>query len=141
MSEAKGQGAGAVALMGRALMSVIFIWSGCGKLMGAAGTIAYFGKLGLPQPALALVVAVAVELGGGFLLLFGLFTRPMAVVLAFWCIATAFVAHADFGDRSMQIHFMKNLAMAGGFAYVALLGAGALSVDAMLGARRRVAAA
>ena len=41
MSEAKDQGAGAVALMGRALMSVIFIWSGYGKLMGAAGTIAY----------------------------------------------------------------------------------------------------
>jgi len=136
MTEAKGRGEGAGALLGRALMSVIFIWSGFGKLIGAAGTVAYFGKLGLPQPTLAMILAVAVELGGGLFLLVGLFTRPIAVVLAFWCVATALIGHADFGDRNMLIHFTKNLAMAGGFAYVALLGAGALSLDAMLGRRQ-----
>jgi putative oxidoreductase len=38
------------------------------------------------------------------------------------------VAHTDFTDRQMQIHFM-NLAMAGGFIYVAVFGAGKLSID------------
>jgi putative oxidoreductase len=124
---------GAAALLGRVLMSAIFIWAGYGKLMGGAGTTAYFAKLGLPAPELAYAVAVAVELGGGILLLFGLFTRPVGAVLGIWCIATAIAGHSDFGDRNMQIHFMKNLAMAGGFAYVALLGAGAWSLDAMWG--------
>jgi uncharacterized membrane protein YphA (DoxX/SURF4 family) len=41
----------------------------------------------------------------------------------------------------MQTHFMKNLTMAGGFAYVVLLGAGAFSLDGLLGKRREFAAA
>jgi putative oxidoreductase len=139
--EARGPAAASAALLGRLLMSAIFIWSGYGKLMGSAATIAYFGKIGLPQPGLALALAVAVELGGGILLLVGLFTRPVAIVLALWCVATALIGHSDFGDRNMQIHFMKNVAMTGGFLYVALLGAGALSLDAMLFSRAKLAAA
>ena len=136
VSDANSGGAtGAAALLGRLLLSAIFIWSGYAKLIGASGTIACFAKLGLPMPEIAFAVTVAVELGGGLLLLFGLLTRPIAVILALWCIATAFVAHSDFGDRNMQIHFMKNVAMAGGFIYTALLGAGGFSVDALRGQR------
>jgi putative oxidoreductase len=86
-------------------------------------------------------VAVSVELGGGLAILFGLFTRPAGAVLAVWCIATALVAHTHFADRNMQIHFMKNTAMAGGFLYVAVFGAGAWSLDALWRGRARPAAA
>ncbi len=137
----KSSSVSVVALLSRVLMSAIFIWAGFGKLTAAAGTTAYFTKIGLPMPSLVYLLAVAVELGGGILMLVGLFTRPAAVVLGLWCIATAIVGHSDFGDRSMEIHFMKNLTMAGGFAYVVLLGAGALSLDALLGKRRELAAA
>jgi putative oxidoreductase len=133
----EGKVGGAIALLGRLLMSVIFILGGYGKLIGATATAAGFSKHGLPLPSVAVIVAVAVELGGGLLLLLGLFTRPVAVILGLWCIATALVAHADFGDRNMQIHFMKNLAMAGGFAYAALIGGGRVSLDALLGSRGR----
>ncbi|MBW0005858.1 MAG: DoxX family protein, partial [Hyphomicrobiales bacterium] len=105
------------------------------------GTTAYFTKIGLPMPSLAYLLAVAVELGGGILILIGLFTRPAAIILGLWCVATAVVGHSDFGDRNMQIHFMKNLTMAGGFAYVMLLGAGAFSVDAYLDKRHAPTAA
>ena len=87
-------------------------------------------KYGLPVPMLAWLVTVVIELGGGVALLFGVATRPMAVVLGLWCIATALVAHTNFADPSMRAHFMKNVAMAGGFAYVATIGAGAFSIDA-----------
>jgi len=50
-----------VALLSRLLMSAIFIWAGFGKLMAAAGTTAYFTKIGLPMPSLAYLLAVAVE--------------------------------------------------------------------------------
>jgi uncharacterized membrane protein YphA (DoxX/SURF4 family) len=36
-----------VALLSRVLMSAIFIWAGFGKLTAAAGTTAYFTKIGL----------------------------------------------------------------------------------------------
>ena len=125
-------------LIGRVLMSVIFILGGWGKLMAPAATHAMFAHDGVPLVALAYPVAVIVELGGGLALLFGLFTRPVGAVLGLWCIATALIAHTNFADRNMEIHFWKNIAMAGGFAYVATFGAGAISLDTMLRRRRTV---
>lgn len=121
------------ALVGRVLMSAIFIWSGYGKLIAAAATQASFAELGLPLPAVAWAVTVLVELVGGLALLVGFQTRVVALVLAVWCVATALIAHTNFADPNMQIHFMKNIAMTGGFIFVALFGSGAYAVDAALG--------
>ena len=120
----------ATLLVGRLLMSAIFILAGLTKLTGAAAAQAMMAKLGLPVPMLAWVVTVVIELGGGLMLLAGVMTRPVAVVLGLWCIATALVAHFNFADPQMRGHFMKNMAMCGGFAYVAIVGAGAYSIDA-----------
>jgi len=120
----------ATLLVGRLLMSAIFILAGLTKLTGAAAAQAMMTKLGLPVPMLAWVVTVVIELGGGLMLLAGVMTRPVAVVLGLWCIATALVAHFNFADPQMRGHFMKNMAMCGGFAYVAILGAGTYSIDA-----------
>lgn len=117
-------------LLGRVLLSALFISGGWGKLLAAAATQAAFAQRGLPFPAIAWIVAVVVELGGGLAVLFGLFTRFTAVVLAIWCVATALIAHTNFADRNMEIHFFKNIAICGGFLFVAVLGAGAWSLDA-----------
>jgi len=45
------------------------------------------------------------------------------------------VFHSQFADQNQLIHFLKNVAIAGGLLQVAAFGAGALSVD---GRRRRV---
>ena len=119
-------------LVGRILASIIFILGGYGKLMAATATKAYFAKTGIPLPEIAYWVAVAVELGGGILLLLGLQTRLVALVLAVFCVATAVLAHADFGDRAQLINFNKNLAMAGGFLAFTAAGAGRYSLDALL---------
>ncbi len=126
-------------LLGRVLLSSIFIWGGWGKLMEASATQAYFGKLGLPMPEAAWAVSVFVELVVGLALLFGLFTRASALILAVWCIATALAAHTNFADRNMLINFFKNVEIAGGFLYVLAFGAGAFSLDALIGRRRVVA--
>ena len=117
------------ALIGRVLLAAIFIYAGYGKLMAHAGTVGYIAHGGLPMPELAYVVAVAVELGGGILLLIGWQARAVAAVLALFCIVTAVVFHSDFADRNMMIHFMKNLAIAGGMLQVTAFGGGALSLD------------
>jgi len=125
----------ATLLLGRALGAAIFIMGGYGKLMAAAATKAYFASTGVPLPDLAYWVAVLIELGGGLLFLLGGGTRVVALVLATFCVATAFLAHAKFGDRGQQINFLKNLAMAGGFLAFATWGGGAFSLDRLL--RRR----
>ncbi|HEV8033123.1 MAG TPA: DoxX family protein [Stellaceae bacterium] len=125
-------------LLGRLLLSAIFVSGGWSKLLGAAGTQAYFAKLGLPLPEVAWVVAVVVELGGGLAILFGIFTRFVGIVMAIWCVATALAAHTNFADRMQEINFYKNMAMTGGFLYVAVVGAGAWSLDAWWFGRARV---
>jgi putative oxidoreductase len=128
-------------LIGRILMSLLFILGGWGKLMGAAATQAMFAKQGLPMVEAAWLLAVAVELGGGLAILFGFFIRPVALVCAIWCVATALIAHTNLADRMQEINFFKNMGMTGGFLYIAAFGAGAWSLDALMGRRRGVVAA
>jgi putative oxidoreductase len=71
-----------------------------------------------------------VELGGGLAILFGLFTPPVGLVLAIWCVATALIVHTNFADRNQEINFLKNMAMTGGFLCVTAFGARAWSLDA-----------
>jgi putative oxidoreductase len=120
--------------LGRLLMSLIFIMSGFGKLAAPEGTIGYIASYGVPAPTLAFGLSVIVELGGGLLLLTGLLTRWAALALAVFCLFTALVFHG-FADMANQIHAMKNIAMAGGFVYVAAYGAGAWSLDAVVARR------
>jgi putative oxidoreductase len=131
----------AAALVGRILMCLLFVHAGWGKLMSPAVTQAVFAGHNLPMVQAAWVLAVVVELGGGLALLLGLFTRPVGLVLAVWCILTALIAHANFADRAQEINFLKNMAMAGGFLYVAALGGRAWSLDALLSGRRGPVAA
>jgi putative oxidoreductase len=136
------QGSGnAATLIGRILMSLLFILGGWGKLLAPATTQAMLAGHNLPMVQLAWVIAVVVELGGGLAILFGLFTRPVAFVCAIWCVATALIAHTNFADRNMEIHFFKNMGMAGGFLYIAAFGAGAWSLDAWWWGRRGTVAA
>lgn len=116
-------------LLGRVLMSAIFIQDGIAKATAPGATIAYFAKDGLPVPGAAYAVALLVEIVGGILFLVGWRVRLTALVLAIWCIATASVAHYHPGTREQMINFMKNLCMAGGFLQVVSFGAGRISFD------------
>ena len=111
-------------LVGRVLLSVIFIVSGYGKIAGAVGTAAYFGQMGFPAPLVVAYLVGAFELLAGLAGLVGFQVRAVGIALAAFCIATALVAHL--GD---QISFMKNVAMAGGFLVLAGSGAGAMAID------------
>ena len=115
------------ALIGRFLLAAIFIQAGFGKIMGYAGTLEYMQKAGVPGQLLPAVIAI--ELLGGILIAIGWQTRLVALALAAFTIAAAVLFHANFGDRNQSIHFMKNLAIAGGFLSLFANGAGGWSVD------------
>jgi putative oxidoreductase len=115
--------------VGRALIGGIFIFSGLGKLGSYAGTTAAITAVGLPFAPLGFVVAIAVEIGVGFLLLVGYRARFAALILAIWCVVTAIFFHRNFANQNMMIHFLKNMMIAGGLLQIAHFGAGRLSTD------------
>ena len=118
-----------VALIGRLVLGAVFIMSGLGKL-GAAGAIqGYIASVGVPAPLLGYIVALVIEIGGGALLLAGYRTKLVAGVLAAFCVITAILFHHALGDENQLIHFMKNLAMAGGLLQIVAFGAGRISLD------------
>ena len=135
-----GASENAAALIGRILLCLLFVMGGWGKLLAPEATQAVFASHGMPLVQPAWLLAVIVELGGGLALLFGLFTRPVGFVLAVWCVLTALIGHANLADRNQEIHFLKNMAMAGGFLYVAAFGGRGWSLDAWLSRGRGAAA-
>jgi putative oxidoreductase len=116
-------------LVGRLLLATIFIFSGLGKLAAPAATIGYIESAGLPFATLAFAAALATELGGGLLLVFGIKTRLVAAALAGFSIVTGLAFHHAIGDQNQLIHLLKNIAMAGGLLQVVAFGAGAYSFD------------
>ncbi|MEN3346372.1 MAG: putative oxidoreductase [Bradyrhizobium sp.] len=124
--------------IGRLLFGLPFALSGLGKLAAYGKTTAMITAAGLPVPPLAYAVAVALELGGGLLLIAGYQVRPVAAALAVFCVAAGVAFHSNFADQNQMIHFLKNVMMAGGLLQITAFGAGAFSLDNRL-ARSRVA--
>jgi putative oxidoreductase len=118
----------ATQMTGRVLMSAIFIMAGINKLSGYAATQGYMDSMGVPGALLPVVILL--ELGGGLAVLLGWQTRIGAFLLAGFCVLSALIFHANFGDQMQSINFMKNMAMAGGFLFLVAGGPGAWSLDA-----------
>ena len=116
-------------LVGRVLIAGLFVLSGWSKIGGYAAAQGYMQSAGVAGGLLPVVIAL--ELGGGIAIVAGLFTRPVAVLLAGFSILTALLFHAG-ADQIQQIMFLKNLGLAGGFLFLAANGGGRLSVDALL---------
>jgi putative oxidoreductase len=128
----------AAALVGRLLLVPLFLTQGWVKLMAGPDIIgAYFVKVGVPAPMLAFYVVLALELLLAAILLVGWYTRPIALLLAAYCVATALFGHFELGDRNQWLHFLKNLGLTGGFLHVFAFGGGAYSVDRLTSGRSR----
>ena len=125
---------GPLPLIGRILVSVIFIASGLGKLAAFNMMVGMLAAKGFPVPAVALGIAAAVEIFGGLALLLGFHTRVAAWVLFLFLIPTTLAFHNFWALSGMekmdnQAHFFKNVAIMGGLIFLAAFGAGAYSID------------
>jgi putative oxidoreductase len=107
------------AVIGRLLLSVVFIVSGVQKIADPGPTAQMLGATSLPA-SLALPTGVF-ELVAGLLLAIGLMTRLVSVVLAVFVALTIFFFHNQFADPLQGTLALKNLAIIGGllmtFAY------------------------
>ena len=123
-----------VDVLARLLMAQLFLVSGIGKLGAVAATQAYMTAHGVP--AVLAWPAAAWEIVAGLLFVAGLWTRPLAVGLAGWCLLTAAIFHTAFADQNQLMNFLKNLTMAGAFLLIAHRGATGFSLDHLLAERR-----
>ena len=122
-------------LAARVLLAQIFIVSGVGKIGKFAGTAAYMASNGLPMAEVLLVLTIALELGGGILLVLGWQARWIATAFFGFTFLTAVIFHpfwiSDAASYTSQLNnFMKNLSIMGGMLYVMAYGAGPLSLGA-----------
>lgn len=125
-----------LSLIARVLMGGAFVWFGCVKLLvfGPGGTAQYLaGTFHAPAPMLATWVAIIIEIVGGLAIILGVLTRWTAALLALWCLFTGLVFHLPAGDPDNISNFLKNMTMAGGFIYIVVYGAGALSIEGTRG--------
>jgi putative oxidoreductase len=121
------------ALAGRILLALIFVLSGFNKITGFDGTAAYMASAGLPFTKVLLVLTIAVELGGGLLIMLGWKARWVALVVFLFLIPVTLVFHNPAADpaqaQQQMVHLLKNVAIMGGMLHLFAFGAGAWSVD------------
>jgi putative oxidoreductase len=132
------KGKDALLLAARILLAALFVIFGFAKLTGFHGAVQYMAGDGLPFPALAAVVAVVMELFVGLALVLGVATRLLALLLALYTLATAFIGHHYWTMSGMaaydnMIHFYKNFSIIGGLLALYVAGPGKYAIDARLG--------
>lgn len=106
-----------IALIGRTLLSSLFILGGALKMVGPKPFRAHRVEHRLPTARLPLVICL--ELGAGLCLMIGWQLATAAGALASFCIATAFVFHRNLADKAERTLFIKDLAIAGALMIIA----------------------
>jgi putative oxidoreductase len=129
----------AVILAARLFLATLFLIFGWRKLRDYPGTVSQIVRDGVPAPALAAAVSIFMELPVAFAVAVGAFTRPAAVIMAFYTLGTSLVEHRYWTktgpDQLDSLEaFYKNLSIMGGFLLLSVTGAGKYSIDASLGA-------
>lgn len=124
----------ALTLAGRALLALLFVPAALMKITGFEGTAGYIASVGLPLPALGVVIAIVIEGLGGLALLAGFKTRIAALALAIFTLVATFFFHNYWAmpaeaQMMQQLMFFKNLAVIGGLLAFAAFGPGQWSVD------------
>lgn len=124
-----------VPLLGRLLISAVFISSGVSKVVAFSMMTGFAAAKGMPLPAVAIGLAAAIEILGGLAVLTGLQAKVAAWILVVYLIPTTLIFHNFWtlqgADRmDAQGHFLKNLAIMGGLLFLAAFGPGPFSIDA-----------
>ena len=114
-------------LVGRILISALFLLNGIFKINNYDGTIGWMESFGMP--GVLLIPAIILEIAGPVLIIIGYKTKLAAGLLSLFCIATAFIFHNDFANQMQLTSFLKNIALAGGFLILFVNGAKGFSLD------------
>ena len=114
-------------LIGRILISALFLLNGIFKISNYDGTIGWMESFGVP--GILIIPAIILEIAGPILIIIGYKTKLAAGLLSLFCIATAAIFHNDFSNQMQFTSFLKNIALAGGFLILFVNGAKGFSLD------------
>jgi putative oxidoreductase len=118
-----------VPLLGRLMISYIFVTSGIAKVFSWSGNVAYMSTRHLPLIPVLLAAALVIELAGSACLVTGFQARVAAFVMFLYTTAVTVLFHNYWASSDMmaamqETHFRKNLAIMGGLLMLAYSGPG-----------------
>lgn len=115
---------GAISLLARWLITIIFATSAYSKIFGWSANIEYMHSKHMPAAAALLAVALVIEAAGSFCLITGFAARIAATVMFFYMIPVTFLLH-----EFMSVNFQKNLGVMGGLLLIAAFGPGRIALQ------------
>ena len=114
-------------LLGRILISTLFLLNGVFKISNYDGTVGWIESFGMP--GILIIPAIILEVIGPILIILGYKAKIAAGFLCLFCILTAIIFHNDFSDQMQFTSFLKNIALAGGFLFIVVNGTKDLSIE------------
>ena len=114
-------------LIGRILISALFLISAYNKIFNLDGSMSWMESFGVP--GFLIFPGIAIETILPVFIIVGYQARIAAGILAIFCLTTAFLFHLDFSNQSQLISFLKNIGLAGGFMFIVANGTKDWAVD------------
>jgi putative oxidoreductase len=128
-------------LVARVSVGLVFVTTGWGKLQNLDQVIEFFRSLGIPAPEYQAPFVAATELSCGLLLVLGLATRFAAVPLAITMVVAIRSALWAEIEGVIDLFGREEYLFIVLLAWLAIAGAGAVSLDAILARLLHVGAA
>src|SRR5215831_1617697 len=118
--------------LARVTVGVVFIGTGWGKLHSIPGVTSFFTDLGIPFPGFNARLTASTEFFGGLLVLLGLGTRLVSLPLAFTMVVAILTAKRANIEGIPSLLGFEEWSYLVFFIWIALAGAGPLSLDALI---------
>ena len=122
-----------VEFFGRLLLSALFLIEGFEKISIQEDVIMYMEDYGVP--GILFLPALVLEILFPLLLIVGYKTKWTALIMALFTFVVAIIFHTDFSD-GVQLMFLKDIAIAGGFMIIIVNGPGKISLDHYLKSKK-----
>ena len=124
-----------IEVLGRILLSSLFLIEGVRKFFFQEETIMYMEEYGVPE--ILFFPSLILEILFPILLIIGYKTRISALIMALFTLTVAIIFHTDFQNQMELIMFLKDIAIAGGFLIIVANEPKICSIDYMLKSRAK----
>jgi putative oxidoreductase len=109
---------------GKLLLCLFFLLSGFSKIFRNKMMVEYASSKNLPMPAISVILAAVIELGGALAVIIGYQLAIASLILFIYLIPTSLIFHnfwaaSETEKQNQFINFMKNLAIMGGLLLLA----------------------